>query len=355
MEITLNNNLILNIFVFLVIPYFTFKDIKIFRGDHNEEVLSKNNTDVLKGISVIVVILSHLALFSTKKGLITIIFFNAGFLAVSVFLFISGYGLMMQNIKKDNYIRKNMPRKIFKLYLQFIMANVLTTIIDDIFLGTNYGVIEILKTSLLMRFVDGRELWFVAAILYFYLVLYISFKFLREKQAIIMVCIAPIIYIMICVFFKRGTWWENTAFCFSMGVLFALYKEKILINSQKMYKTRVITVLLAFISMMYLYTKGITVLQFIIPIVFVTLIVLILMKINLKSKIMQYINKISFEMYLMHLVVLKVAFSYNTARDSSYVVLLFPLMILVSIVLKKISSAMFSIKIKNRNHVECTH
>ena len=65
----------------------------------------------------------------------------------------------------------------------------------------------------------------MAIILYCYVCFWIGRKYL--KGSLIWIVLNPIIYIGLCIAADRGTWWYNTAFCFAIGELTALYKKQI--------------------------------------------------------------------------------------------------------------------------------
>ena len=300
----------------------------------NKEYLSTDNTNIMKGISVLLVILCHIGMFSVNKGIIENLFATTGLLAVAIFIFVSGYGLMTQYLKKDNYL-KGFFKKFVNIYIVFIICNIVTTIINNAFLNTNYGIGDIIVSSLQFNFANGRELWFVACIIFMYISFYFSFKISKRKGILVLIC-SMFIYIILCRLIGKGTWWYNTVFCFPLGAIFAIYKEKIFLFYKKFYWFKFVVLLFIFLIFMYLYIRGYHYLQFIIPIIFVLLTAMMLVKVKLKSKFLLFINKISLEMYLIHLIILQVAFYETIARSSVYLVLLFPIMIVISIVIKYI-------------------
>ncbi|MDU5109604.1 MAG: acyltransferase [Clostridium sp.] len=330
-------NLINYYWIFLFIGAIIFivsKKSKVTNVEVNE-YLDKQSTDCLKGLSVLIVIFHHIALFSSKHNTYYNIFRNAGFLAVSIFLFVAGYGLMVQYLKKENYL-KGFWRKILNLYLVFFVSNIVVTAINNLFLNTRYGIRDVLISSISFRFANERELWFVAVMIFMYFSFYIAFKFFKGKTGIVFIIISTIVYIILCKKFNRGSWWYNTSICFTIGIIFAIYKDRIYEMYQKRYTIKLIILLAFFGICMFLLHKKYWDIQYITPIVFITLITLLLLKFKLNSKVITFINNISFEMYLVHLIVLKVAFKEQSVRSSIYVVLLFPIMILLALIVQYI-------------------
>lgn len=338
MNIILNNNIA--IYVTLLILFGSL----IVRSNYvkvNDAYLSKNNTDILKGISVLVVIFCHIAMFCTNNSIMKTIFINSGILAVSIFFFTSGYGLMVQYMKKENYL-KGFWKKIFKLVLLFLISNIFTTIVANVFLNVNYGIKDIILSSLKFQFSNGRELWFVACIIFMYISFYISFGKLKSKGFIGIISLT-IIYVIICILLGKGNWWYNCVYSFPLGMLFAKYNKEILDFYKRNYFLKLIISLTLFLTVMYLYIKGYVILQYVIPLLFVLFVTLVLIKVKLKSRIFLFLNNISFEMYLTHLVILQVAFCEPISRDSIYLVLLFPIMILVAILIQRICNLLLKL------------
>lgn len=339
MKIILTNYYLLYLLLFIIFISFV-KSSNIAESGYNK-YLSKNITDSLKGFSVLVVIFSHIALFSVNKNIFVTIFKNSGFLAVALFLFVSGYGLTEQLNKRENYLKGFIFNKIIRLYLIFFISNIIVTILNNIFLKTNYSAKNILSSSLYMNFANGRELWFVAAILFLYLTFYLSFKLFKDKFSNISICIAPIFYIILCKLLDRGTWWYNTCFCFTIGVLVSIYKEKVFHFFKSKYLLNFAISLIGLVGLMFFYIRGHSAFQYIIPIVFIWFICILTLKIEPKSKSMQYINKISFEMYLVHLIILQIAFKDEIQRRSLYLIATIPIMIILSIITKWICDNIF--------------
>lgn len=346
MEIVITNYLFYYLFIFLIVPLLLLKGSKLYGKEFNEDGLNKHNTNALKGLSVLMVVFCHIGMFAEDKNIVNVVFANLGGLAVAIFLFVSGYGLATQFYKRNNYLKGFIIGKVVKLYFVFLVSNIVVTVINNIFLETNYNVMDIIKSSLIMNFSDGRELWFVAIILFFYVAFYFSFKFLKDKKAVIAICIAPILYIVLCQVLGRGLWWYNTAFCFPIGILTAYYKSGIVHFLKMKFNYLLPLSLIGTVGSLYLSLKVSNLLQFATPLIFILVVLLILMKVDLNSKVMNFINNISFEIYLLHLVILKVIFDNGVARDSIYLVISLPIIVLVSFMVHWVVEKIYGFRIK---------
>ena len=269
--------------------------------------MEKNTTDCLKGAAAVVVMLYHLTFYSDNR-MLSLIFANTGQLAVAVFLFMSGYGLTVRFQKKGRqYFEGFWLNKVFHLILIFLVSGTVVTVINNIFFHTDYNAADIVRAALRFCYPNGRELWFVAIILYCYVCFWIGRKYL--KGSLIWIVLNPIIYIGLCIAADRGTWWYNTAFCFAIGELTALYKKQI---DKKTEKGRGIWLLAAtavFLVIEWKYRQGVRQLQYICPVSFLVLIYLFTLRVRVNSRILKFFNQMTFELYLVHLIVYKIFFS----------------------------------------------
>lgn len=348
MEITLKHMPILYFFIIVIVPFLLLGKSKIFKlSTYNNKYLAKNNTDIFKGLSVLIIIIHHLSLFLINDGIFKTIFSRMGFLAVSIFLFLSGYGLMFQfTRKKEGYFKGYFKSKILRLYLIFFCANVISTLIGNVFLNNKYNIMDVIKSSLLMNFADGRVLWFVAVILYFYAFFYIAFKFFDKNTAILIMFVSSGIWIIVNVFLNHGAWFYNAAICFPLGIIVAKYNEQIFKVAEKYYLLLLLGNSSLFLLSMVLYIKGKDKLQFVIPVVFIMLILLTLIKVNLKSKSLIFMNSISFEFYLLQIIILNVVFQTKNTMSSLYFFVAFAITVIASKILNMFVGYLFSIKIK---------
>ena len=75
-------------------------------SDFNQEYLSKDNSRIIKGFCSILIVIHHIAQ-RTTGGIIFPVFGYIGFLAVGVFFFYSGYGVMVQyELKGQRYLER---------------------------------------------------------------------------------------------------------------------------------------------------------------------------------------------------------------------------------------------------------
>ena len=338
MYITLDYEWIIDaLLIILCIALFLKNCNYMKQKQYNQNYLNKENTNALRGLAVLTIFIHHTVRHFTQESVLKTIFINAGFLAVAIFLFVSGYALMEQSSKRKDYLKGFFFNKIIKIYAIFVGANIIVTILDNIFLHTNYSIMNIITSSLKMNFSDGRSLWFVFIILYFYMAFFLSRKYLKSnKQVCISLLCFSLVYIAGFCIMKKGTWWYNTAICFPIGCVVQMNKEKILQCISKNYLIHLLASIILFGSTMYLY-QGMQImwLQFIMPIIFIYMIVCVCMKIQLKSKVLETVNKMSFEIYLLQLVILNIIFQKNETKSFIWYIVSLGLIVVLSYGLNK--------------------
>lgn len=123
------------IVLFLILYGIMARTLKIHQGGVNEKYLSKENTQVIKGIFVIIVFFSHVrtyaAYVSVSDQFVISILSYLGQLMVAMFLFCSGYGVY-ESIKNKGmaYVNQFPKNRIGKTFFDFSLAICLFLILD---------------------------------------------------------------------------------------------------------------------------------------------------------------------------------------------------------------------------------
>lgn len=184
------------------------------------EVLSKEMTTGLKVICAFIIILCHLYK-QVDPGSFIKYFSNWGTLSSAIFFLMSGYGLMI-SLRKSNgeYLNHFLSRRFSKILIPYFIVNILFSI----FYYFNH--VEIWQFSFKALLFHGEYLvnfsWFIIAILYFYLLFYISAKISRKEWIMnILLLLGTFVYIHWCCQHDFGRNWYNTCLAFWFGVIMA--------------------------------------------------------------------------------------------------------------------------------------
>lgn len=144
------------------------------------------------------------------------------------------------------------------------------------------------------------------SILVIYILYYLIYKYFPKKR-VVYIGIALIIYSFISFWITDGFLYFQSVFAFESGILWAIYKEKI-DRSLKREKYYFLFLILAFFIFSLTLLIGNLNLSNVVliniisktmsSVFFVVLVLLIVMKIELKNKLTSYLGKIFFEIYI---------------------------------------------------------
>lgn len=299
----------------VIISVITFKPADNWKC--HKDYLSVSNCNILKGVFAVVIIMHHIAQ-RTTEGFVIDWFKDAGYLAVGVFLFISGYGLTWKCIEDEKYLNGFLKRRVLSVAKPFAIVYLLTFIAYSINRGKILDVSELyIVNAQGDTFVQSS--WFVIVILAIYLIFYIITKLIGIKRmgfVIVVMTSIVIVWIFLCInHFGFGNWWCNTSLCFVMGMLWAKYKNKIEKVLQRYYIVSLLTVLIVemlllniweYPNIITLIKENITdnvkmiiaVWKSVVAVLFVFIVVMLNMKIKITSIVFQKLGNISYEMYL---------------------------------------------------------
>lgn len=198
-----------------------------------EDYMSAEKTGAIKGIFVIIVLLSHLRQYiRLDKTAINTPYLEfmsfLGQLMVVVFLFYSGYGVLLGLRKKEGYALSLIKNRVPKVFIHFDIA-ILIFFFVGLLIGKNYTI-----KNLLLSFVGiedvGNSVWFIIVILLLYIITFAVFIFTRKKilLGVILTTVASAALVLVVRHFKAGEyWWYDTIMCYPLGMWYAVAKPKI--------------------------------------------------------------------------------------------------------------------------------
>ena len=156
----------------------------------DEGYFSKDNTTAIKGFFIGLVFLSHVKSyldFSNPSDLLSVeLLESIGQLMVTMFLFISGFGVYESiKAKGKKYIDNFPAHRILKTFIDFAIA-IFLFILVDIVTGR-----KITFTQVLLSFTGwtslGNSNWYMFAIFCLYITTYISFKMIKNNNLLSLV------------------------------------------------------------------------------------------------------------------------------------------------------------------------
>lgn len=207
--------------------------IKFSFKDGFDDYMSLQKTGSVKGIFVIIVLLSHLRQYITlDNSALNLPFKNFmnffGQLMVVMFLFYSGYGVLLGIMKKDGYVKSIPAKRVLKVLLHFDIA-VLIFYAVGLCLGKNYPVKRLLLSLIGLNGL-GNSIWFIFVIIVLYMLTFAAFIFVKKRVVLGTAIMTALSFAAVLVIMKwKGSeyWWYDTVMCYPLGMWYAIAKPKI--------------------------------------------------------------------------------------------------------------------------------
>ncbi len=289
----------------------------------NDTILSKQDTNIMNGIFVIFIFLSHSTqYFVLGNSLLDSLYkhfqnFHNQWV-VTTFLAFSGYGVMSQ-IKRGGkiYIKKYPKNRILKTLFNFDIA-ILLYLVLNLLIKEKYSTLTILGSFIGITSI-GNSNWYIFAILIMYIFSYmvaVLFKEDYQKQANI-VSIATIFYIIVMQIIDMPSRFISTICCYPLGVWLSLYKNNI-INLFKRKKIISLFVLAILLTITYKLRYNDYIMNFA-SCIFVLAIVWFHTFFEIKSNILQFIGQHAFSIFILQRIPMQIFKKYGVLVEQPYV------------------------------------
>ncbi|MCQ2596886.1 MAG: acyltransferase [Treponema sp.] len=277
-----------------------------FSKEFQSDFLSRESTSMINGIFVFLVFLAHFSQYIDdwwKYDSFFLRFFSLlGECVVCSFLFYSGYG-MMEQIKKDKnaYLHKLMVKRLPSLWIKFAICVLLYVILAFI-MKTDLTVSKVVLSFLGLSSV-GNSAWYIFYMLFSYVVIYLSFRFINNnKISLAILFLIFIIYTGIIYHVKFDSpAYYLVSFVLPFGILFSMLKERFIVIFEKHY-------VLAFLTLILLYACSFLCRHFFklggwaysfTAIAFTLVLILFTLKVHFKNNIIQYLGNHVFEIFIL--------------------------------------------------------
>lgn len=186
------------------------------------ELLTKDNTTYLKGISMSMIVIHHIYQYLVSVyGLPRMWWYdiplqNLGYLATGVFFFLSGYGIFVSARRYASTSISHGLKRCLRLYKPVVCM----FIVEVIYRMANDMPIEYLKWIELSLMCSS--LWFLKVIMGLYILTsVVLFIFTKYRTRVIVTILAVVIYILIAIDSNLSPVYYNSILCFPLGMLLA--------------------------------------------------------------------------------------------------------------------------------------
>ena len=251
----------------------------------------------------------------------------------------------MESVKKkgQTYVQKIPTQRFLKVLLQFDCAIVLFGIYRYL-TGNRYGVKKILLTLVGWDGI-GNSNWYIFCILWLYIFTFFAFKVFGDmyEKSIMGVFIWSILYMLIMHRLGKAQWWYDTVLCFTWGMLFSLYRdkvEKLIRCSKNSWHFFFLTSIVGYVAT-YLYRNDNCVVYQMWVFCFVVIIVTFTMQYVIVSSPLQWLGENLFELYILQrlpMIILKDYIFFGRVEsivNYVYVVVCFIITLILAVIYKK--------------------
>lgn len=271
----------------------------------NEGIITKNNSNTMKGIGALLILLHHIIQYIPSISKYYVVTFGYSF--VGIFFLISGYGITKS--------KRGLISRIIKIYSYFLLALILYLILFKIFdipLST-----ESFFKSLIGLYEVVNFSWYIFEIIILYVMYFINEKLFKGNLISLFVMVLTMFLILFAL--EVDMWFYMSLFMFPIGVFISKYeniKTKKLNNILILILFILVNILLVlFNSKTSINFKFVNMILYLLHIIlFNYLFIIICKKINIHNKLVLNIFNISTFIYLTQGIVIRllIMYEYNT-------------------------------------------
>ncbi|MDC2648973.1 acyltransferase family protein [Bacteroides ovatus] len=294
------------IFFYCLIIITACVGLKTKKQGYYHDYLGFDQTNAIKGVCILLVFLRHVFQYVYESSY-TCSSFGDHYaelidgmirqLLVAYFLFSSGYGIMESITKKgDAYIHNIPKRRVLNTLINFDLA-VLTFIILDLAIGREISINQVIFSFFAWDDV-GNSNWYIFAILFCYLAVYLSYIACKGNTAVISAMLLGLfVFYIFVMWFLKPCHWYNTIMCFPLGMFISKKKERFEYYTQKHYLLSILVLLMAFI-VTYLLHDDYSIFDSINAMLLCVLILLACMKVKIGNKALVWLGSSLFPLYI---------------------------------------------------------
>ena len=299
---------------------------KISRKGCFPDYISQRSIQPIKGIFILLVILTHFVQYVELNGVWDAPYFQVrrylGQMVVVPFLFYSGYGMAESiRVKGMSYVRSMPTKRIAKVLFQFGIAVALFLLLRYV-QGIRYEWMHILLAFTGWESV-GNSNWYIFAIVCLYLITWLSYSVFRKGKLPPLICatVMTVIYVLLMKQCKDPHWY-NTAFSYLAGMWFAAYREqfeKTVLSKDRDYCVYLILMLAAYL-LVRRYWSRLSMYE-LTGIMFALLMVMITAKVQITNRFLAYCGEHLFSLFILQRIPM-IAMNNTAIEEFPYVYLI---------------------------------
>lgn len=290
-----------------------------------EGLPGKERTKPLLGFNAVCILLHHLSQKTSASWLPAAVrkqglepFVNAGYLCVSYFFFVSGFGLWKSCREKEGYLDSFPVKRIYPLILTFAYSEF-------------FFILARLQWDR-PAFPENGYSWYVFTILLFYILFFVIMRFC-PKAFLPMMGLSVALYCVICYSLVAGEWLYNSVPAFMAGLLAGKYEKKLASALQHRPVMILLLIMTVFTAAAANHTELISLifgqgvafgtvkntqlaLQMTASVLFPLLMTVLLMCVKIGNRALNFLGSLTLELYLIQGLFVDI-FSYCFIRESN--------------------------------------
>ena len=143
-----------------------------------------------------------------------------------MFLFYSGYGIYEQvKAKGKSYVRSFLPHRFLPTYASFAIC-VFFYFVLSLVLRAGYPVRQVLLSFIGWESI-GNSNWFMFVTFALYAIFMLSFSITKNNEAGLVLFTVLSVLLAALLFVLKESWWWNTLLCFTLGMWWSRFRERI--------------------------------------------------------------------------------------------------------------------------------
>lgn len=334
-------DLLLTAMILMVLASCVIYKSKVHTGQ-NPDFFDIRNTTSLRGIWSIVVILVHIP--AEYGNLLQDMASSFGYIGVTFYFLLSGYGLSL-SLQRNGFARKGFwEKRLPKLLVPQLLVNITSVLLFRVILGD-----KLTASSLFL--IAGWTMWLLAC----YGVFWLAHILCRNMPSANGAIFLSVLAISLSQYWLKNTGritatiWPTEIWGFLWGILLAIFASRFRSwgKNRWMLKTAMTCIVSVCLGLFYLKLKFIVfwgdyLLKIVLGCAITLFILLLNLKISIGNKMLDYLGKISYELYLSHSVVILLLMRGMPDLSSGvFITLVLALSIIMSAILHRISEFLF--------------
>lgn len=303
------------------------------------KVMNKDSTMTLRGAAIIGIVVHHCSQYFEGLGILQMPVKQSGYALTAIFFLFSGYGCY-HSLRKATSTRNSVrfaatwtARHSLRIYFDFIIVFLINIVLFKIFaIDEGMSANELLKDAFTLTEPTWTS-WYPKIQILCYVVLAVSFLISDKYKEIISFAVL-LVYVALTWRLGFASMWYTSVLCFPIGMIFAKYIPDF--KSKKIYAVLFIVSGILFAGLFVLQTKMLAgPLRLLSACVLALVIYSLTGLFKFDSAVLKSIGRISFEIYLIHLILLRIFVKENIDSNIS-IILILVISILIGYVVNKI-------------------